>query len=66
MRPVFRLAECRAQGNFLILQCPYNTDWYIPADVYFGREKEIIETRNELKEQTLALRRQQYYQMAGV
>ena len=37
-----------------------------PADVYFGREKEIIEKRNELKEQTLALRRQQYYQMAGV
>jgi len=37
-----------------------------PADVYFGREKEIIEKRNKLKEQTLSLRRQQYYQMAGV
>ena len=37
-----------------------------PADVYFGREKEIIERRNVLKERTLALRRQQYYQMAGV
>ena len=37
-----------------------------PADVYFGKEKEIIEKRNKLKEQTLLLRRQQYYQMAGV
>lgn len=37
-----------------------------PADVYFGREKEIIEKRNELKEQTLALRRQQYLLVAGV
>ena len=37
-----------------------------PSDVYFGREKEIIERRNELKERTMALRRQQYYQMAGV
>jgi transposase InsO family protein len=37
-----------------------------PADVYFGREKKIIEKRNELKEQTLALRRQQYLQFAGV
>jgi len=37
-----------------------------PADVYFGRGKEIIEKRNELKEKTLTLRRQQYYQMAGV
>ena len=37
-----------------------------PADVYFGREKEIIEKRNELKEQILSLHRQQYYQMAGV
>jgi len=30
-----------------------------PADVYFGREKEIINKRDELKEQTLDLRRQQ-------
>jgi len=46
-----------------------------PADVYFGREKEIIEKRNKLKEQTLALRRQQqtlalrrqqYLQVVGV
>ena len=37
-----------------------------PADVYFGREKEIIKKRNELKEQTLSLRRQKYYQVAGV
>ncbi len=29
-----------------------------PADVYFGREKEVLEKRNKLKEQTLALRRQ--------
>jgi putative transposase len=37
-----------------------------PADVYFGREKEIIKKRNKLKEQSLALRRQQYLQIAGV
>ncbi len=37
-----------------------------PADVYFGREKEIIKKRNELKEQTLSLRRQKYYQVASV
>lgn len=37
-----------------------------PADVYFGRDKEIIRKRNELKEQTLAMRRQQYLQFAGV
>ncbi|NOR90025.1 MAG: transposase, partial [Anaerolineales bacterium] len=37
-----------------------------PADVYFGRDQEIIEKRNKLKEQTLALRRQQYLQIAGV
>ena len=37
-----------------------------PADVYFGRDKEIIEKRNELKEQTLALRRQEYLQIVGV
>jgi transposase InsO family protein len=37
-----------------------------PADVYFGREKEIIKKRNKLKEQTLALRRRQYLQVAGV
>ena len=37
-----------------------------PADVYFGRDKEIIKKRNRLKEQTLALRRQQHLQRAGV
>lgn len=37
-----------------------------PADVYFGRDKEIIKKRNKLKEQTLDLRRQQHLQMAGV
>lgn len=37
-----------------------------PADVYFGREKEIIRKRNKLKEQSLALRRQQYLQIASV
>ena len=37
-----------------------------PADVYFGREKEIIKKRNKLKEQSLALRRQQYLQFVGV
>jgi len=37
-----------------------------PADVYFGRDKEVLEKRNELKEQTLALRRQQHLQRVGV
>jgi len=37
-----------------------------PADVYFGREKEVLEKRNKLKEQTLALRRQQHLQRVGV
>lgn len=37
-----------------------------PADVYVGRDKEIIKKRNKLKEQTLALRRQQHLQRAGV
>ena len=37
-----------------------------PADVYFGREKEIIEKRHKLKEHTLALRREQYLQISGV
>ena len=37
-----------------------------PADVYFGREKEIIKKRNKLKEQSLALRRQQYLQIVGI
>ncbi len=37
-----------------------------PADVYFGRDKEIIKKRNKLKEQTLVLRRQQHLQRIGV
>ena len=37
-----------------------------PADVYFGRDKEVIKKRNKLKEQTLALRRQQHLIRAGV
>ena len=37
-----------------------------PADVYFGKDKEIIKKRNQLKEQTLALRRQQYLPFVGV
>ncbi|MFC2043460.1 hypothetical protein ACFLUA_04850 [Chloroflexota bacterium] len=37
-----------------------------PTDVYFRREKEIIKKRNKLKEQSLALRRQQYLQIVGV
>lgn len=32
--------------------------YFTPADVYFGREKEIIKKKGKLKEQTLALRRQ--------
>lgn len=37
-----------------------------PADVYFGRDKEIIKKRDKLKEQTLASRRQQHLQIVGV
>ena len=37
-----------------------------PADVYFERDKEVLEKRNRLKEQTLALRRQQHLQRIGV
>ncbi len=37
-----------------------------PADVYFGRDKEIIRKRDQLKVQTLALRRQQHLQFIGV
>lgn len=37
-----------------------------PADVYFGRQKEILKQRNLLKEQTLANRRQQYLQSVAV
>jgi len=37
-----------------------------PADVFYGREKEVLLERNLLKEKTMALRRQNYLQMAGV
>jgi putative transposase len=37
-----------------------------PADVYFGRDKEIIKKRNRLKEQTLTLRRQHHLQRIGI
>lgn len=37
-----------------------------PAVVYFGRDKEVLKKRNKLKEQTLALRRQQHLQSVGV
>jgi len=37
-----------------------------PADVYFGRDKEVIKKRYRLKEETLALRRQQHLQRIGV
>lgn len=37
-----------------------------PADAYFVREQEINTKRNLLKEQTLALRRQQYFDTVGV
>jgi len=37
-----------------------------PADVYFGRDKEVIKKRNRLKEKTLALRRQQHLIRVGV
>ena len=33
-----------------------------PADVYFGREKEILDRREEIKQKTLALRRRQNLQ----
>jgi hypothetical protein len=34
--------------------------------VYYGKRKEILREKNEIKEQTMALRRQQYYQAVGV
>ena len=51
----------------------YNHDRYheslqnvTPADVFYGKEKEVLKKRKLLKEQTMALRRQSYLQMAGV
>ena len=37
-----------------------------PADVFYERDKEVLQKRNLLKEKTMALRRQNYLQMAGV
>jgi putative transposase len=37
-----------------------------PADKYFGRDKEVVEKRNLIKVQTLALRRQNHQQQVGV
>jgi len=51
----------------------YNYDRYheslqnvTPADVFYGKEKEVLKKRNRLKEKTLALRRQNYLQMESV
>ena len=37
-----------------------------PADVFYGKEKEVLQKRDLLKEKTMTLRRQNYLQMAGV
>lgn len=37
-----------------------------PADKYFGRDQEVLEKRNRIKERTLALRRQNHQQIVGV
>lgn len=54
----------RAIGEFVNY---YNNERYheslgnlTPADVYFGRDQEIIEQRNKIKEKTLSERRQNY------
>jgi len=47
-------------------RCHESLENVTPADVYFGREKEIIKKRNKLKDQSLTLRRQQYLQIVGV
>jgi putative transposase len=51
----------------------YNHDRYheslqnvTPADVFYGKEKEVLKQRNLLKEKTMALRRKTYLQMASV
>ena len=51
----------------------YNYDRYhdslqnvTPADVFYGKEKEVLKKQNRLKEKTLVLRRQNYLQMEGV
>ena len=37
-----------------------------PADVFYGKEKEVLKQRKLLKEKTMTLRRQTYLQVAGV
>lgn len=37
-----------------------------PADVFYGKEKEVLQERNQLKEKTMTLRRQNYLLAAGV
>jgi putative transposase len=41
-------------------------DNLIPADVFFGRAEEVKTRREEIKQRTMALRRQQHIQFAGV
>lgn len=41
-------------------------DNLIPADVFFGRAEEVKTRREEIKLRTMALRRQQHLQIAGV
>ena len=41
-------------------------DNLIPADVFFGRAEEVKTRREEIKLRTMALRRQQHLQFAGV
>lgn len=48
-------------------QCYHESlDNITPADVYFGRDKEVIKKRNRIKEKTLALRHRQHLQRIGV
>lgn len=36
-----------------------------PADVYFGRDEEILERRKQIEERTLKLRRKHYRKMTA-
>ena len=60
----------REIGRFIAY---YNTERYhealnnlTPADVYFGRTKEVLTRRDEIKQQTLHARRLQYLQVTAV
>lgn len=51
----------------------YNTEQYhealnnlTPADVYFGRAKEVLTRRDEIKQQTLHARRLQFLQVTAI